>query len=120
MLRHKEEGIYKVKEGPAFSFETIISLILQIHVATSHVSMDLVHLVLAASTLVSASLDSQERIVMRTLMTVLVVNVSTVLVWMVLQTTPVTVTLASMVLSVTRKSTSVTLQTATMGHVLIL
>ena len=44
----------------------------------SRVSMDLVHLILAASTPVSASLDSQERIVMRILMTVLVVNVSTV------------------------------------------
>ena len=91
-------------------------------VATYHVStMDFVLLVaFPNTTLVTASLDTQEPTVMRISMTVSAINVSTVLVWMVLQTTPVTVTLASLVLSVTRKSTSVTLQTATTGHVLIL
>ena len=46
----------------------------------NRVSVGLVQLGLEPTTLVSVSLDSQEPTVLRTLMTVLVVNVSTVLV----------------------------------------
>ena len=94
-------------------------IILQIHVQSCRVSVDLVLLVLVDSTLVTVSLDSQEPTVMRILMTVLVVNVSTVLVWILLETTLVNVSLDLLVPSVTRKSMSVTLQTATMEHALI-